>query len=118
MGANDRSLFPGALEMMILQTIRREPLHGYALARRLFRVIPRIFCRLKRDHCIRPLQRMLKAGWVAADWGVSRRSRKVRIYKITAAGRKQLERRVSSFEPMLEGIARVMKAVQSGPGNV
>jgi PadR family transcriptional regulator len=112
MGAKDRSLFPGALEMMILQTIRREPLHGYALAQ-IIQSNSNDLLQVEEGSLYPALQRMLKAGWVAADWGVSRRSRKVRIYKITAAGRKQLERKVSSFEQMLEGIARVMKAVQS-----
>jgi DNA-binding PadR family transcriptional regulator len=56
---------------------------------------------------------MLKVGAVAAEWGLSSRNRKVRIYKITPAGRKQLEREMSSFERMLEGIARVMKPVRS-----
>jgi PadR family transcriptional regulator PadR len=112
MGANDRSLFPGALEMMILQTIRRKPLHGYALAQ-IIQSNSNDLLQVEEGSLYPALQRMLKAGWVAADWGVSHRSRKVRIYKITAAGRKQLERKVSSFEQMLEGIARVMKAVRS-----
>jgi DNA-binding PadR family transcriptional regulator len=56
---------------------------------------------------------MLKAKWVTAEWGLSARNRRVRIYKITAAGRKQLEHEVSSFERMLEGIARVMRPSQS-----
>src|ERR1044071_6070789 len=49
-------------------------------------------------------------GEIAADWGISSRNRKVRIYRITAKGRKQLERKVSSFQEMLEGITRAMKA--------
>ena len=112
MGTNDRSLFPGALEMMILQTLRREPLHGYALAQ-IIQSNSNDLLQVEEGSLYPALQRMLKAGWVAADWGVSRRGRKVRIYKITAAGRKQLERKVSSFEQMLEGIARAMKAVRS-----
>jgi len=112
MGTNDRSLFPGALEMMILQTIRRKPLHGYALAQ-IIQNNSNDLLQVEEGSLYPALQRMLKAGWVADDWGVLRRSRKVRIYKITAKGRKQLERKVSSFEQMLEGIARVMKAVQS-----
>jgi hypothetical protein len=50
---------------------------------------------------------------VAAEWGVSQHNRRVRIYKITAAGRKQLEREVSSFERMLDGISRVMGPTES-----
>jgi DNA-binding PadR family transcriptional regulator len=56
---------------------------------------------------------MLKAGWVKAEWGLSARNRKVRVYRITPAGRKQLEREISSFDLMLEGIARVMRPAES-----
>jgi transcriptional regulator len=112
MGEDDRSLFPGALEMMILQTLRREPLHGYALAH-MIRNNSDDLLQVEEGSLYPALQRMLKAGWVAAEWGVSSRNRKVRIYRITAAGRKQLERKVSSFQRMLEGIARAMKAVQT-----
>ena len=89
MGTNDRSLFPGALEMMILQTLRREPLHGYALAQ-IIQSNSDDLLQVEEGSLYPALQRMLKAGWVAADWGMSPRNRKVRIYKITPAGRKQL----------------------------
>jgi PadR family transcriptional regulator len=112
MDANERSLFPGALEMMILQTLRREPLHGYALAQLIKRNSDDLL-QVEEGSLYPALQRMLKSGWLAAEWGISPRNRKVRIYRITAAGRKQLEREVSSFEQMLDGIARAMKAVQS-----
>jgi DNA-binding PadR family transcriptional regulator len=56
---------------------------------------------------------MLKAGWVKAEWGLSARNRKVRVYRITPAGRKQLKREISSFDLMLEGIARVMRPAES-----
>jgi DNA-binding PadR family transcriptional regulator len=49
---------------------------------------------------------------VAAEWGISPRNRRIRIYQITPAGRKRLERDTSSFDRMLEGIARVMKPVR------
>lgn len=108
----DRGLFPGALEMMILQTLRRQPLHGYALAQTIKQNSDELLT-VEEGSLYPALQRMLKAGWVSADWGISARNRKVRIYKITPAGRKQLERKVSSFQQMLEGISRAMKAVQS-----
>src|SRR5579863_3983154 len=104
----DRDLFPGALEMMILQTLRRGPLHGYALAQ-LIKITSEDMLQIEEGSLYPALQRMLKAGWLAAEWGVSQRNRRVRIYKITPTGRKQLAREVSSFERMLEGITRVMK---------
>ena len=112
MEPSERSLFPGALEMMILQTLRREPLHGYALAQ-VIKHNSGDLLQVEEGSLYPALQRMLKAGWVAADWGVSPRNRRVRIYKITPTGRKQLQQEVSSFEQMLEGIARAMKAVES-----
>src|SRR6266852_5033618 len=105
-----RDLFPGVLEMMVLQTLRRRPMHGYALAQVIKRNSEELL-QIEEGSLYPALQRMLKAGWLAAEWGVSQRNRRVRIYKITPAGRKQLESQVSSFERMLEGIARVMKPV-------
>ncbi len=107
-----RDLFPGALEMMVLQALRQEPLHGYALAQLIQRTSGELL-QIEEGSLYPALQRMLKAKWVTADWGLSNRNRRVRIYKITAAGRKQLDREVSSFERMLEGIARVMRPTES-----
>ena len=107
-----RDLFPGALEMMILQTLRRESMHGYALAQTIQRESADLL-QVEEGSLYPALLRMLKSGWVSAEWGVSARNRRVRIYKITAAGRKQLEREVSSFERMLQGISRVMRPAQS-----
>src|SRR5215467_14187775 len=92
-----RDLFPGALEMMVLQTLRRGPMHGYALAQVIKRASGDLL-EIEEGSLYPALQRMLKAGWLTAEWGLSTRNRKVRIYKLTAAGRKQLERQVSSFD--------------------
>jgi len=102
-----RDLFPGSLEMMILETLRRQPMHGYALAETIRRASNDLL-QVEEGTLYPALLRMLKAGWVSAEWGVSARNRRVRIYRISAAGRKQLEREVSAFERMLEGFRRVM----------
>ena len=108
MDHSGRDLFPGALEMMLLQALRREPMHGYALVQHIQRSSGELL-EIEEGSLYPALQRMLKAKWVTADWGLSARNRRVRIYTITPLGRKQLEQKVSSFERMLEGIARVMK---------
>src|SRR5690349_14958825 len=102
-------LFPGALEMMILQTLRRGPLHGYALAQAIKQASDELV-HVEEGSLYPALQRMLKAGWVSAQWGMSARKREVRVYKLTAAGRKQLQRKVSAFERLLAGITMVMRA--------
>src|SRR5205823_8394254 len=107
-----RELFPESLEMMLLHNLRREPMHGYALAQAI-RQASHDLLQVEEGSLYPALLRMLKAGWVSSEWGVSARNRRVRIYRITAAGRKQLQREVSAFERMLEGIARVMRMAQS-----
>ena len=107
-----RDLFPGALEMMILETLRRGPLHGYALARHIQQRSNDLL-QVEEGSLYPALQRMLKEGWVAAEWGLSSRNRRVRIYRITTAGQKKLRMEVASFERMLDGIARVMRPAES-----
>src|ERR1043166_4885418 len=109
---DQRDLFPGALEMMILRTLKLRPLHGYALAQMIKRTSDDLL-QIEEGSLYPALQRMLKAGWVSAEWGLSAQNRRIRVYRITSLGRKQLERDVSSFERMLKGIARVMRPAQS-----
>jgi PadR family transcriptional regulator, regulatory protein PadR len=105
-------LFPGALEMMVLQTLRRGPLHGYALAQAIKQTSDELV-RVEEGSLYPALQRMLKSGWVAAEWTMSERNREVRTYRLTPAGRKQLEQKISAFERLMSGISKVMRASES-----
>ncbi|MGH9344864.1 MAG: PadR family transcriptional regulator [Terriglobia bacterium] len=102
-----RDLFPGALEMMILRTIKRQPLHGYALAQHIQRTSKDLL-QIEEGSLYPALQRLLKHGLVKAEWGVSATNRRVRTYKLTAAGAKHLEREMARFNLMLKGITRVL----------
>jgi len=107
-----RDLFPGALEMMILRMLKRQPLHGYALVQHIKRTSQDLL-QIEEGSLYPALQRLLKEEFVKAEWGVSSTNRRVRIYKLTAAGAKHLDREVSSFERMLEGITRVLAPEES-----
>lgn len=107
-----RDLFPGALEMMILRTLKRHPLHGYALAQHIKRNSNDLL-QIEEGSLYPALQRLLKEELVKAEWATSSTNRRVRLYKVTAAGRKHLEREVSRFERMLEGITRVLARGES-----
>jgi|SRR5919204_6171243 transcriptional regulator len=109
--ANGRDLFPGALEMMILQTLRRQPLHGYALVQHIRRMSDNEL-QIEEGSLYPALQRMLRAGWLTAEWGTSATNRRVRLYRLTPAGRKHLEREMSSFQRMLKAITRVLAPAQ------
>jgi PadR family transcriptional regulator len=103
-----RDLFPGALEMMALRLLEQEPAHGYALVQRIKQVSNDLL-QVEEGSLYPALQRLLKAKLVRAEWGVSATNREVRIYRITAAGRKHLAAEVSSFEQMLNGIRLVLE---------
>ena len=102
-----RDLFPGALEMMILRTLKRQPMHGYALVQQIKRTSNDVL-QIEEGSLYPALQRLLKEGFVKTEWGVSATNRRVRIYKLTVAGGKHLEREISSFELMLKGITQVL----------
>jgi len=110
--ANPRDLFPGALEMMILESLRRQPAHGYALVQHI-RQRSNNLLQVEEGSLYPALQRLLKAKLVKAEWGVSSTNRRVRTYQVTAAGLRYLEKRISSFERMFEGIALVLNPEQS-----
>ena len=106
-----RDLFPGALEMMILRTLKRQPMHGYALAQHIKRCSNDLL-QIEEGLLYPALQRLLKEELVKAEWGISATNRRIRIYKLTKAGTKRLERQVSQFERMFEGITRVLAPVE------
>jgi PadR family transcriptional regulator PadR len=103
-----RDLFPGALEMMILESLRRQPAHGYALVQYIQQRSNNLL-QVEEGSLYPALQRLLKAKLVRAEWTVSSSTnRRVRIYEITKTGLRHLEREISSFDRMLDGIQMVL----------
>ncbi|MGC2404647.1 MAG: PadR family transcriptional regulator [Acidobacteriaceae bacterium] len=102
-----RDLFPGALELMILKTLSRRPMHGYALAQRIKEIADDLL-QIEEGSLYPALQRMLKSGWLESEMGQSARNRPVRIYKVTPAGKKHLAQEISSVEKMFAGVSRVL----------
>jgi transcriptional regulator len=107
-----RDLFSGALEMMILQSLRLKPMHGYALTKHIKQVSDNLL-QIEEGSLYPALQRMLKERWLESEAGVSAKNRPIRIYRLTDAGIQHLEQEVSSFEKMFAGIARVLAVAQS-----
>ncbi len=98
--------------MLILQTLRRGPLHGYAIAQYIQQTSGEVL-QVEEGSLYPALQRLLREEWVAAEWGLSSTKRRVRTYKLTGKGRRQLLSEVSGFERLLEGISRVMRPHES-----
>ena len=110
--SENRDLFAGALELMILQTLKRKPMHGYALVQHI-KALSDDLLHIEEGSLYPALQRMLKTGWLKSEMGLSARNRPVRIFRLTAAGRKHLEEERLSFEKMFAGISRVLAVAQS-----
>ena len=105
---SSRDLFPGSLEMMILQTLRREPMHGYALAQTIQRASNDLL-QVEEGSLYPALQKMLMKGWVKAEWALSDTKRRVRSYRLTPAGRKQLEAELAGYDHVNRAIQAVLK---------
>lgn len=106
-----RDLFPGALEIMILQSLRLKPMHGYALVKHIKQVSDDLL-QVEEGSLYPALQRMLKEGWLEAQAGTSAKGRPTRIYRLTDAGMRHLESEVVSFERMFAGFTRVLAATE------
>lgn len=102
-----RDLFPGALEIMILQSLRRQPMHGYALVKHIQQASDNML-QVEEGSLYPALQRLLKEGLLQSEEGISAKGRPTRIYHVTDAGMRHLEQELSSFEKMFAGISRVL----------
>jgi PadR family transcriptional regulator, regulatory protein PadR len=105
--AERRDLFPGALELMILQSLRLKPMHGYALVKHIQQVSDDLL-QIEEGSLYPALQRMLRQGWLESEVGTSAKGRPTRIYRLTNSGLRHLEEEVSSFKQMTTGISRVL----------
>jgi PadR family transcriptional regulator PadR len=114
MGKNTehRDLFSGALEMMILHSLRLKPMHGYALVKHIKERSANLL-QIEEGSLYPALQRMLREGWLESEMGVSAKGRPLRIYRLTDEGLRHLEEEVSSFDKMFDGITRVLSAAQA-----
>lgn len=97
----------GALILLILRVLRSSPLHGYAIAQRIHALSADVL-RVEEGSLYPALQRILLKGWAKAEWGISETNRKVRFYKLTPAGRKQLDAELSEYERVNEAIRAVL----------
>jgi transcriptional regulator len=100
-------LLQGTLDMIILQTLRWGPRHGYGIAQ-MIRATSLEALRVETGSLYPALHRLEKQGWISADWDVSENGQRVRVYRLTAAGRKQLQSERSRWEELSSAIARIM----------
>jgi PadR family transcriptional regulator, regulatory protein PadR len=98
----------GALALLILRVLKSGNLHGYAIAQRIH-ALSADELRVEEGALYPALQRMLLKGWVTSEWGVSETNRKVRFYRLTPAGRKELEAELSEYDRVNKAIRAVLR---------
>jgi len=103
-----QELLPGTLYMLILRILSAGPKHGYAIAKRV-KEASREGIIIEDGSLYPALNRMIIKGWLKSEWGISENNRKARFYKLTAEGRKQLEKEAEGFDRMVKSIQLVMR---------
>jgi PadR family transcriptional regulator PadR len=98
----------GALLLLILRVLRSGPLHGYAIAQRIHTLSSEVL-QVEEGSLYPALHRILLKGWVTSEWGISETNRKVRFYRLTPNGRKQLEAELSDYGRMHQAIQSVLR---------
>ena len=101
-------LLPGTLDLLILTTLKRAPMHGYGIALAIKRLSDDAL-RVEEGSLYPALQRLLLQGRVKAEWKMTETNRRARFYTLTAAGKKQLGVELSEFQQMIAAIGRVLQ---------
>jgi PadR family transcriptional regulator PadR len=104
----DTSIPPGTLVMIVLRVLQVGPLHGYAIAQRIHQITGDVM-QVEEGSLYPALQRILLKGWAKADWIISDTNRRVRVYRLTPAGRKRLESEMADYDRISAAIRTILR---------
>jgi PadR family transcriptional regulator PadR len=99
----------GTLDMLILKTLSLEPMHGFGITRRIEQISRGVF-KVNPGSLLTAFQRLERAGWLDAKWRETDNSRRAKFYKLTRAGRKQLEHETADWTRRVAAVAQLLKA--------
>jgi PadR family transcriptional regulator len=101
-------LVQGTLDLLILKSVALEPLHGWAIARRIKQLSNDVLL-VQQGSLYPALQRLEHQGWLKAKWGVSEQNRRARFYALTKAGRRQLDMETALWERLAAAVTLVVR---------
>jgi transcriptional regulator len=101
-------LLQGTLDLLILRTLATGPKHGWAVSERIQQISQDVL-QVNQGSLYPALHRLEQQGWIKAEWGVSELGRRARFYKLTPAGKKQLERETEQWSRIAGAIGRVLE---------
>jgi transcriptional regulator len=99
----------GTLDMLILKTLSLQPMHGFGIARRVEQISRGVF-KVNPGSLLVALQRLERAGLLDAEWSETENSRRAKFYRLTRAGKKQLEVEARDWNRRVTAIARLLNA--------
>ena len=106
-GRNPVDFLPGTLESLVLKTLARRPMHGYAIARWIEDTTDRALA-VEEGSLYPALYRMERKGWIEAEWGTSELGRRAKFYRLTPAGRRQLAADAEAWAAFARAVNKVM----------
>ena len=109
MPSNQTNLLQGTLDLLILKALALEEMHGLGISRRIEQVTRGTFV-VKPGSLFPALHRMEEAGWLVSSWGESENNRRAKFYRLTVAGRRQLETEANQWRRISVAIAAALEA--------
>ena len=102
-------LLQGTLDMLILKTLALEPMHGWGVSQRIQQISSGVL-NINQGSLYPALYRLEDRGWIEAEWGSSDNNRQAKYYKLTRAGRKQLDEEAANWQRLSAAIEQVLQA--------
>jgi transcriptional regulator len=109
MDEKNTDVIQGTLDMLILKTLSLEPMHGFGISRRVEQISRGVF-KVNPGSLLTAFQRLERAGWLDSEWRQTENSRRAKFYRLTRAGKKQLEAETADWTRRATAIARLLKA--------
>jgi PadR family transcriptional regulator, regulatory protein PadR len=101
-------LLQGTLDMLVLKALSLGPLHGYGAGQRIMQMSEEVLV-VEEGSLYPALYRLEQQGWIESEWGISENNQRARFYKLTKAGRKQLQAEEANWERLSAAIIKVMQ---------
>jgi PadR family transcriptional regulator PadR len=98
----------GTLDMLVLRTLVREPMHGWGIAQRI-QAISKDVLQVNQGSLYPALHRLEQRGWIAAEWGTSDNNRRAKFYQLTRKGHRQLERETTSWADFARAVTAILQ---------
>ena len=108
MGKTNPDVLQGTLDLLILKSLMRGPMHGYGIAVHIQQVSGEVL-RVEEGSLYPALHRIEQAGWISSEWGTSDNHRRAKYYRLTAVGRKQLGKEQENWDRLTRAVAKVLR---------